>query len=762
MGAWWLLVRTDLRRRWLSVVALSMLIGLAGTFVVTAATGARRTDSALERLLDTTKMWDGSIEVDFPSTDDVAADVAARPEVAAASAAVYIPLSSEQIDTEVIAGLAPGWLRTVYRPRIIAGRLPDPQRVDELLVNEDTARQHHLVPGDTVVLNDDLGLKIAQSMTIVGIHRGVIDLAQGDSSPGALATEAFGRRFATRFYNVVKGSPDADLVRPLIVARAEANVTDPLVALKAVADRHHQARPHVTDRSAFTSPIERALAVQVEAFWILAAVSGLSALFLLGMAVARVAAARTHLDETLRALGLGLTPRTLVVLTVPAIAVTVGCILALAGAAIASPLVPRGSARLVEPDPGIWVDPKTSLVCGLVLAAGLALFAAAFVRVDQRNRRFKPVRAASLLGGSVKATLGRDLAFRRSSWGQLAMMATTVGVGLVVAASVYAPSLDHLVDSPSLFGSAYEVMLFPGDGVDPKDPFADIDLDDRAIESAAIARSAQVDVAGDTVQALVIDPIRGEPGGTVLRGRAPRADDEVALGPTTADNLGLGVGDEMTIAGARKRAMRVVGEAVLPRQGQGAYGDVMWLTPAAARRLEVEPYEPRLLIKPAAGITDGDLVDLIGDAGDPVGIPDDVTNLHGVGQIPVALAIFGALLAAAVLLFALIGIARLRRQDIAILRALGLTPQQVRGSMFAACLLIQVPSAAIGVAAGAVLGRAYWSTVAAGVPAIAQPVVPIALAALVALGTLATSCLLVIGPALLATRIPTAEILQQD
>jgi len=322
-----------------------------------------------------------------------------------------------------------------------------------------------------------------------------------------------------------------------------------------------------------------------------------------------------------------------------------------------------------------------------------------------------------------------------------------------------------LIDTPSLFGSDFEVALFPADDAEPDRAFADIDLDDPMIESAAVMRDAQVEVAGDTVEALVIDPVRGVAGGTVLHGRAPGADDEVVLGPTTADRLGLDVGEAVTVTGARERSMRIVGEAVLPAEGPGAYGDVMWLTPGAAERLEIEPFEPRLFLNLADGATQDDLAALIGDSGvfeSAVPVPDDVRNLDDVGQIPVALAIFGALLSGAVLAFALFGIVRRRRRDVAILRTLGLQSRQIRAAVLTASLFVVGPGTAIGMATGVVLGRAYWSSVAAGVPAVAQPVVPLALTAIVALGALAMGCLLVVGSARLATRIQPAGILQRD
>ena len=45
-GPVWLALRADLRLRWRAVLGLALLLGLIGGVVLTAATGARRTDTA--------------------------------------------------------------------------------------------------------------------------------------------------------------------------------------------------------------------------------------------------------------------------------------------------------------------------------------------------------------------------------------------------------------------------------------------------------------------------------------------------------------------------------------------------------------------------------------------------------------------------------------------------------------------------------------------------------------------------------------------
>ncbi len=49
MRASWLIARADLRRRWGTVVALTLLVGLVSAIVLTAFAGARRTSTAFDR-----------------------------------------------------------------------------------------------------------------------------------------------------------------------------------------------------------------------------------------------------------------------------------------------------------------------------------------------------------------------------------------------------------------------------------------------------------------------------------------------------------------------------------------------------------------------------------------------------------------------------------------------------------------------------------------------------------------------------------------
>jgi hypothetical protein len=57
----WLVLCADIRRRWPALLGLVLLLGLIGGVVLTAAAGARRTDTAYPRLL----RWANATQVDI-------------------------------------------------------------------------------------------------------------------------------------------------------------------------------------------------------------------------------------------------------------------------------------------------------------------------------------------------------------------------------------------------------------------------------------------------------------------------------------------------------------------------------------------------------------------------------------------------------------------------------------------------------------------------------------------------------------------------
>lgn len=362
----------------------------------------------------------------------------------------------------------------------------------------------------------------------------------------------------------------------------------------------------------------------------------------------------------------------------------------------------------------------------------------------------------------VWGRLGRDLAFRGTGHGRTSLMAAAVGLGLVVTVVVYSASLDRLLTTPRLFGSDFEVVLYPDDELGGEARRPEVDLDHPAIEAAAMSTVVQVAIGGRTSVASVLEPLRGSAGGTVRRGRAPVAGDEVGLGPGLLERIGLDIGDTVDVKGRRQGTMRIVGEVLLPELGEGAYGDGIWLSAAGGEFIDVEPLEFRLLLHLAHAVMPDDLPGLIGAEGDPPYIPDAVKNIDNAGGIPLALGVFGAVLGAAMLVLGLVGIVRSRRRDLAIVQALGMDRRVIRAAVGAAGIAIVVPGLAIGVVGGVVLGRFSWARVAGDVPTVVQPIVPLGSIVVVLLSALVVAALAVAWPAWRAGHINPARSLHQE
>src|SRR5580693_9922373 len=152
MALTWL--RLDLRRRWRSLVVLVLLVALSAGVVLTAVAAARRGNTAFDRLWARTLPATVTVLPNQPGFDW--SKVAAVPGVTAVGLfAVYYGASVEGMDG-VDVGFPPanaGVGQTVERPVVLAGRMYNPSRVDEVVVSPHFMTAHHLRVGDTLTLH---------------------------------------------------------------------------------------------------------------------------------------------------------------------------------------------------------------------------------------------------------------------------------------------------------------------------------------------------------------------------------------------------------------------------------------------------------------------------------------------------------------------------------------------------------------------------------------------------------------------------------
>src|SRR5688572_10605354 len=117
MRAGWAWARSELRRRRRADVLLALLIGITGAVVLTAAAGARRTDTAFERFLTWSRAAD--VQVQAGGIDDETRTAFLEHPDVEVVAPLYFTFGSNdasELDLTIVSGPDPALLRDVDRP----------------------------------------------------------------------------------------------------------------------------------------------------------------------------------------------------------------------------------------------------------------------------------------------------------------------------------------------------------------------------------------------------------------------------------------------------------------------------------------------------------------------------------------------------------------------------------------------------------------------------------------------------------------------
>ncbi len=384
--------------------------------------------------------------------------------------------------------------------------------------------------------------------------------------------------------------------------------------------------------------------------------------------------------------------------------------------------------------------------------------------------RLDPARAAGVRAAARGPGAGAVLA------------GSTAAVVVVLASGVFSANVNALLGSPERYGWPYDAAVLVGFGYGGADlDTIDRELDQPSVEGWGAASLGSVTIDGEPVPAIADRRGFGDLGLQVTDGRLPQADDEIALGRTTAAELGIEVGQEVALSGYfGNRAATVSGVVVLPGLGpyesdRASSGTGAWM-PAAFFEALVTDAER------SAGVPEGSLlstsVSFIGldltdgvDAGaflreqdllpwdfngfvsptygEPVRTAD-LAELDAMRRVPLAL---GGIFAAAMAVGLGLGIAmaaRTRRRELAVLRTLGFTPRQLASSIRWQALGIVVGAVVVGVPIGVAAGRILARSFLADLGVVATVVTPVLLVFLVIAGALVIG---VVAAALPARRV---------
>jgi parvulin-like peptidyl-prolyl isomerase len=150
----------ELRSRWRTWLTLAVLAGVGGGFVVAAAAGARRTDSALARHLGAYRFPDATVGAEEVNRRN-SARLQALPQVQASALDAELAYCARDAKDRSVIDVGPQAVVflvsldgrdgvALHQPKLLAGREPDPARPREALLDSRAAQRFGVGPGDVI------------------------------------------------------------------------------------------------------------------------------------------------------------------------------------------------------------------------------------------------------------------------------------------------------------------------------------------------------------------------------------------------------------------------------------------------------------------------------------------------------------------------------------------------------------------------------------------------------------------------------------
>lgn len=737
MGATWLWVRIELRRRWRRHVALALMLGLVGAFSLTCLAGARRTASAYDRFATAQGLPD--LELAAPADHATMQALGRLPGAVAAGS--YVPFFAAPAgrhlvpgqDFQVFSASDGTYNRTVDRPLLTSGRMPAADRADEVLVATSTARKLGLHLGDVLTLDsltpaqydeiskggpsENITFKGPRPVVrVVGIGRTRLDVGVNYAPAYLLATPAFYQRYATTMANY------GELTDVRLAGGAGAADRYGAAAQKRVGGA--QSGLYVGRPKKVFQAIRDSAGVQGAALALVALVAALAGAVVISQAVGRHLADGAAARRTLGVLGLD--RRGSVGMAVAAFtpAVAGGTAIAIAAAWLASSRFPRGVTGTFEVHPGRRLD-AAAVLTG---AAVLALFVLGRVALAARQISLVEARVSSSARTSVVDRLVRALPAPEATglrWAlpgpregargpaRTALVSVVIGAAGLSAALSYGHSLDRLVTTPAAYGWPFDADAGGGD-----DPSAVAGLRQTMQADKAVGDLATVHIVsnlainGRSMQGLAFEPVRGSFSVTVVDGRAPVGPDEVLLGTRSARDLHVGLGSDVTAPTPKgTKSLRVVGLGVFPNIDTDQFTTGALLTPATLAQFDNQSAYDNVVFRWAPGADVAASVARLRSAvllQSLAAAPPDLASLALVRSYPALLGAFVAVLALLAVANVLVVSVRRRRRQTGVLRALGFTRRQVVRTVVSQGTALVAVGLAVGVPLGIALGRTAW------------------------------------------------------
>jgi hypothetical protein len=802
MSAVWLRIRREIGTGWRALRGLGLLAGLLGGVVMGAAAGARRTDSAYERFLADARAPELSVSGDLPNSNPFdLARVAQLPQVSEARQFEFVnygamtksgKLFTAFGDAGGLAGPLPYWGDRFNRPRIVSGRLSDPNRPDELVVGEAFAKHEGLTAGT------DLTMRLADNTTfqlgspfpvkVVGIVALPGMISAAPEYVQVMFTPAFFHRYAPKYVQ-----------SPELLIKLKHGQRD-LAAFERGANRLGAGAAAFGPAPGFDNEavMERVTHLQGLTLWMFAGLAGLAGLLILGQTLARTTFLESAENPILRTLGMTRGQLVAIAMARALVVSAVGALVGVGLAIAASPIMPVGLARLAEPNRGFSAD-------GLVIAAGAGLMIASIFALAA----IPAVLSARVRGGAL-GTAELQSSSRPGRAGEIAAKAglrpslvtgvrmafapgrgrTAVPVRTALAAVVistlalgtnmaFIASYAHWRATPRLYGWNWDAEIGGAFGAPDTTPGAvgkllhKVGVEGWSAGTILPAIRVSSGRHGPTpVDLWGIDRVEGSVLPPVVAGRWPSAPDEIALGSETMRVLGTHIGERIVLRTSSGTApMIVVGQAVFPEPSDAlstGLGVGAGLTLEGARRLVPSAEERAFLVRFRAGTNVPATISRLNRTPPVDGIVKgatqgtDIAIYSGVERVPLVLGSLLALAAVATLAHVLMSAVRRRRHDLAILKTIGFVRGQVQATVAWQATAFATAALIIGIPLGIAAGRWWWALFAGRMGIVSVPVVPLAaVGALLPAGVLLANVVAAI-PARIAARTQPALVLRSE
>jgi FtsX-like permease family len=795
---------TQLRHRWRSWLAISILIGLVGGVIMAAAAAGRRTESAIPTFV-ADHGFDAEVYATQPSPK-----IPRLPEVSAATVA-FGP-DNGQPACECRHPLNPSYFGVVVLPtkgrpafNLVSGRLPDPSKPDEVVASYTLQQDEgvHLgsvfhvpfyAPSQLSAYNSATGAPPKPrgptvALRVVGFEATEFDFPFGSTPSYSLyASQAFGRsvlpHVATGYVYFVR------------LHRGAADLPRFDAATSALGTAYTQ------NEDAQVASVEASVHPQAIGWWLLAALAALVGLVVIGQALGRQSIAESADFPTMVALGV---ERRQLIMLGTARNLVVGLVGALGAvfvATVLSPISPLGEARVAESSTGINFDASVlilgalaTVVAVVVLGFWPAVRAARASRSDDRILDARPSRLAGHLwsfGAPASVVIGvRNAIERRSGGASVPVGSALVGTVLAVIAlcgtAVFGASLSHLTATPKLYGDPFQLNISDPNSGGVADPVLLQSLEqDPAVTriTKGIALPA-ISINKVVVGAIAGTAIKGHLLLSSVAGHTPDATGEIGLGATTMRQVGARLGSivhvtvQLASGGRRTVPFRVVGQLSLPVLGNAVSlgsGAVFTLTGyedatcppgpqrATCRKAVLRSTNGGVLASvvpgPRGQLTINRYFERYRSLTTLAVTPTSLINFGEAVNFPL---IFGAILAvfgAATLLHLLVVSVSQRRREVGLLKVVGFVNGQVASTVAWQATTLAVAGIVIGVPTGVVVGGSIWRAFANNLGAVPVSVVPVWLIALLVAGVLVVANLIAVAPALVATRSKPRDLLR--